>query len=110
MKKLLFASLFCANFLFADYLFQPSNLCIKEYWYRDGNFYFIRSDNGAVASALSTNLGDDVYNGYDYNSTTGECTPQSSNNDLGLSNEDFEYLNSLIGLLIAILMLWSLFA
>ncbi|AFL68269.1 hypothetical protein [Sulfurospirillum barnesii] len=110
MKKLLFASLFCVNFLFADYLFQPSNLCIKEYWYKDGNFYFIRSDTGAVASTFTTNLGDDVYGGYDYNTTTGECTPKSSNNDLGLSSEDFEYLNALIGLLIAILMLWSLFA
>lgn len=100
MKKLLLTSLLCSSVLFADYLYQPSNICIKEYWYSNGTFFYIRSDTGATVSTVTQNLGDDVFQGYDYNVSTNECAPQTSNNTLGLSNEDFNYLNAVLGLVI----------
>lgn len=109
MKKLSLTLLLCSNFLFADYLYQPSNICIKEYWYTNGSFYYIRSDNGLTVSTTTKNLGDDVFRGYDYNASINECTPETSNNTLGLSNEDFNYLNAFLGLVIFGLLMVGLF-
>lgn len=109
MKKLLLTSLLCSSFLFADYLYQPSNICIKEYWYSNGVFYFIRSDTGVTVSVATQNLGDDIFKGYDYNVSNGECAPEASNNTLGLSNEDFNYLNAFLGLMIFGLVMVGLF-
>lgn len=109
MKKLLLIFLVCSSFLFADYLYQPSNICIKDYWYSNGTFYYIRSDTGVTVSTTTQNLGDDVFKGYDYNTSTNECTPEASNNTLGLSNEDFSYLNAFLGLMICGLVMVGLF-
>lgn len=108
MKRLFLTLLVCSSFLFADYLYQPSNICIKEYWYSNGVFYYIRSDTGVTVSTTTKNLGDDVFKGYDYNTSTNECAPEASNNTLGLSNEDFSYLNALIGLMIFGMLVMSL--
>ena len=109
VKRLTVAFFLLTNILLADYLYQPSNICIKEYWYSNGTFYYIRSDNGATVSTTAQNLGDDVFRGYDYNTSTNECAPEASNNILGLSNEDFNYLNAVLGLMIFGLVIVGLF-
>ena len=108
MKMLLIIFSFCSSLAFADYLYQPSNICIKDYYFYNGSFYYVRSDTGATVSVTTKNLGDDIFSGYDYNTTTKECSPKSSNNDLGMRDEDFNLLNALIAALMFALLAWSI--
>ena len=111
MKKTLFALLLSSSFAFADYLFQPSNICVKSFYFNQSNgyFYYVRSDTGATVSGTTKNYGDDFFSGYEYNTTSKICSKVAPNNDFGMDNQDFVYLNSMIGIIVAFLMVWSIF-
>lgn len=108
MKKTLLTLLVCSNFLLADYLYQPTSVCIKSYYFKNGYIYYTLSDTGATVTSSTKNLGDDIFDGYDYNATLKECKKTPINNTLGMKNEDFNYLNALVAILISVLMIWSL--
>lgn len=107
MKKTFIFLFLISNLLHADYLFQYNNTCLKTYWFKDNRFYFVYSD-GLTSSSGQTNFGGDIFDGYEYNSTSGECKKIPTNNTLGMKNEDFNYLNALVAILISVLMIWSL--
>lgn len=108
MKKVFLSLIVFASFAFADYLYQPSNICIKSFYFKNGSIYYVVSSSGSTMTATTKNLGDDIFPDYEYNVTSAECKKTPSNNTLGLSNPDFQYLNSIIGLLIFVMMLVSL--
>ncbi len=89
--------------LSADYIYNE--YCIKDFLFKDGYFYYLRSDNDTWYSSSS------FYkyrfdSGYIYNSDTEECI---KNPDLlGLSEESFTFLNGLIAVFVSVLMVWSL--
>lgn len=109
MKKTILFLFIIINFANADYLFQPLNICIKDYYYKQstGDYYIVRSDTGATVTDTTKNYGDDIFPDYEYNATTGLCS-SSITTTLGLSTLDFNYLNALIGVFIAFLMVWSI--
>ncbi|WP_263833722.1 hypothetical protein [Sulfurospirillum oryzae] len=98
MKNLSLILFLCSNFLFADYLYQPSSVCVKSFYYKSGTLYYVLSDTGVTVSTATKNLGDDIFPDYEYNITSGRCQKTQSNNTLGLSNQDFNYLSAFIGL------------
>ncbi len=110
MKKTLFALLLSSSFAFAEYLFQPSNICVKSFYFNQSNgyFYYVRSDTGATVSGTTKNYGDDFFSGYEYNTTSKICSKVASNNTLGIDNEDFNYLSMVIGVVVAVLFVWGL--
>lgn len=108
MKKVFLSLIVLSSFASADYLYQPTSVCIKNYYFKNGYIYITLSDTGAVVSSGTKNLGDDIFPDYEYNATLNMCQKTPSNNTLGLSNPDFQYLNSLIGILIFALMIVSL--
>lgn len=101
MKKLLLTLITLASFASADYLFQPLNICVKEFWFiqSSGNFAYIRSNDNVTVSGTTKNYGDDFFSGYDYNATTGLCKKVASNNSLGLANDDYTYYMALSGII-----------
>lgn len=109
MKKLSLTLLLCSNFLFADYLLVPQNACVKDYYFQSGYLYYQYSHYSVWQQTSDKSLGDKFINGYEYNVTSNECIPQSSNNTLGLSNQDFNYLNAFLGLVILGLVVIGLF-
>lgn len=109
MKKLSLTLIICSNFLFADYLLVPQNACVKDYYFQGGYLYYQYSHYSVWQQTSDKSLGDKFINGYEYNATTNECTPEASNNTLGLSNEDFNYLNAVVGLMIFGLVIIGLF-
>lgn len=112
MKKILLSFLLLASFnpLFADYLFQPLNVCVKDFWFvqSTGEFKMILSHNNSSYGNSTKNYGDDFFPGYEYNATTGRCQKVAPNNTLGMDNYDFNYLNAVIGVVVAILFVWGL--
>lgn len=112
MKKILLSFLLLASFnpLFADYLFQPLNICVKEFGFHNptARYYYIRSDDGTTVLGTEKNYGDDFFSGYEYNTTNSICKKVSPNNTLGMDNYDFNYLNAVIGVVVAVLFVWGL--
>ncbi len=110
MKKIIFSFLLLSSFCFADYLFQPSQICVKSFYFSQstGNFYYVRSDTGATVTGTTKNYGDDFFSGYEYNATSKICSKVAPNNTLGIDNEEFNYLSMVIGGIVAILFVWGL--
>lgn len=101
MRKILLTLITFASFASADYLFQPLNICVKEFWFiqSSGNFAYIRSNDNVTVSGTTKNYGDDFFSGYDYNATSGRCQKVASNNKLGLANDDYTYYMALSGII-----------
>jgi hypothetical protein len=109
MRKILFALIAFASFASADWLFNPSYICAKQYWFSNGSYYYIRSDTGATVTATTKNYGDDFIAGYEYNATSNSCQKVGSNNTLGLLNEDYDYYMALAGLASGCILALSIF-
>lgn len=107
MKKVFLSFIVFSSFAFADYLYQPSNICVKSFYYKNGSIYYVVSSSGSTVTATTKSLADDIFPDYEYNTTSAECKKTPSNNTLGISNPDFQYLNSIIGILIFVMMLVS---
>lgn len=102
MKKFLLFFLLLSPFLNADYLYSTLNVCVSDYYYKPstGTLYYVRSDNNTTYSSTTKSTQTMFFNGWDYNATTGICTREKSNNQLGLENGQFTYLMALTGLLV----------
>lgn len=111
MRKILLTLLALASFASADYLFQPSQICVKSFYFAQstGNFYYVRSDTGATVSGTTKNYGDDFFPDYEYNATSGRCQKVAANNSLGLANGDYTYYMALTGLVTGTLLCMGLF-
>ncbi|MDD3323699.1 MAG: hypothetical protein PHN38_01055 [Sulfurospirillaceae bacterium] len=99
MKKILLALMMFSSFSFADYLYNPASICVKSFYFSNiGTLYYVRSDTGATVSTTTTNLGDDLISGYEYNSTSERCEKSPFNNALKIENDDFNFMMALSGL------------
>ena len=117
MKKVFLSFLFLGSFNFvnADWLMTSINLvnsstsfkCVSSYYFSPSgsSFYYTMSGTLNPVSMYIRDYQIIFSDGYDFNLSTGQCKPQQLNNTLGLKNEDFNYLNALIGILIFIMML-----
>lgn len=105
MRKIIFTLSFLISFASADWLLNTSYLCVKSYYVKPatGTLYYVRSDTGATLSSTTKSLIDDLIDGYEYNSTSGNCSPIPPNNTLSIKNQDYSYLMALTGLLCAFL-------
>jgi len=83
----------------AAYLYQNRNLCVDDYYYTqsDRKLHYKRSDKDDYDS--TTKKEQIFISGFDYNSSTGECTPNQILRDLQISNENYHFLIALIGVL-----------
>lgn len=111
MRKILLTLITLASFASADWLFQPLNICVKEFWFSpsSGKVYYVRSDTNDLLMETTKNYGDDFFDGYDYNATSGRCQKVASNNKLGLANDDYTYYMALSGIICGTLLVSSVF-
>ncbi|WP_041956864.1 hypothetical protein [Sulfurospirillum arsenophilum] len=108
MKNLLPILCLFSSLSYADYLFVSQNACVKDFYFKTGYLYYTFSHTGVQQQSSSLSLGDDFIDGYEYNATSSICKKIPTNNTLGMKNEDFNYLNALVSILVSVLMLWSL--
>jgi len=104
MKKILFSLLLLSSFLNADIVHNVSmlsykNKCIyNNYYNKDGEFYYEYVDNNKSYSTSSRNYLPSLINGYKFDTNTFVCSPEAWR-ILGMTIEDYHFLNALIGLL-----------
>ncbi|WNY98273.1 hypothetical protein SUSP_000691 [Sulfurospirillum sp. 'SP'] len=103
MKKMLFFFLLLSPFCFADYFMPSLNKCVTDFWIdqNTGTYKYILSNDITLVYSTSTNVFNDFQIGWDYNATSGLCTREKSNNELGLQNGQFTFLMALTGLLVS---------
>jgi len=104
MKKYLFFILILSSFLNADIVHNVSmlsykNKCIyNNYYNKDGKFYYEYVDNNKSYSTTSKRYLPSVLDGYKFDTNTSVCSPEAWR-VLGMTIEDFNFLNALVGLL-----------
>ena len=105
MRKIILLISFLASFASADYLMASTNLCVKDYYYKNstGAFYYVRSDTGATVTGTTKSLQAGFFDGFDYNATSGFCVRTPFNNTLKIENNDFSYMMGLTGLICGLL-------
>lgn len=112
MKKVILSFLLLGSFSFlsADWLLNTTYQCVKSFYFvpTTGTLYYTRSDTGATSSLTTKSLADDIIDGYEYNATSNKCQKTAMNNSLGLDNNDFNYLNAVIGFIVACMLVWGL--
>jgi len=104
MKKYLFFILLLSSFLRADIVHNVSmlsykNKCIyNNYYNKDGKFYYEFVDNNKSYSTTSKRYLPTLINGYKFDTNTSICSPEAWR-VLGMTIEDYHFLNALVGLL-----------
>ena len=104
MKKILFSLLLLSSFLNADIVHNVSmlsykNKCIyNNYYNKDGEFYYEYVDNNKSYSTTSKRYLPSVLDGYKFDTNTSVCSPEAWR-VLGMTIEDYHFLNALVGLL-----------
>ncbi|MBL1245058.1 MAG: hypothetical protein COA39_011870 [Sulfurimonas sp.] len=81
-------------------------ICIEDYYIAGGTLYYLRSVDNTWGSTTADKSVQEIYYGYDYNTSSGYCSPKSYNIDLGLSYFDFNFLMALSGVLFAALIFY----
>jgi len=104
MKKIIFLLLLLSSFISADIIHNVSyldakNRCINNNYYTiNQRFYYQYSkDTSTFHSSTSKNYSNTIINGYVYDTDSEKCYPDAWR-VLGMSIEDFHFLNALIGL------------
>lgn len=111
MRKFLFfiLFLFLTLSLNADYLLTNKNKCVSDFWYdqKYGIVHYIYSNNpDSEYESYSTSY---VFlPGYEYNSSYHTCSLPDIVKQLSLTSSDYNFLMSLMGLLIGFSFLLSI--
>jgi len=99
MIKIIFSIFLLSSFLNSSMLLDKSYpLCIEDYYIQGGALYYLKSSNNKWASTTSNYNVQYIHSGYIFDSNTTSCIPQPYT-ILGISLEDWNFLNALMGLL-----------
>ena len=82
-------------FAYPAYLLSDRNYCADEYYYSFNKLYFLKSNNQTWYSV--TSLGEQIIDGYDFDSNTSTCRPASL--IYGMEATQFYFLLGLIGVI-----------
>lgn len=113
MKTFLLIFIFALS-LKADSLFQSK--CVKDYYimHSTSKIYFIFSNTPTTVNGLTytSAIIDEVVNNdnkFEYDPITQRCNPITRNNTLGMTNEQYNFMMALTGLLSSILLVSIIF-
>jgi len=112
MKKTILITLitlFSFSSLNADFLLASKNKCIIDYYYNAGRIYYHYSTSpDTLRSTSYTKYQLYIFPGFDFNSTSGDCTPPPIPEKLGIQYHEFKFLMALLGLLLGSSFLFAL--
>jgi hypothetical protein len=105
MKRTLFSLLFLFTLSHADILYANRNICIKDFYYKDGYFYYQKSSDSKWYYTWRTN--NILKYGYDYNSSNHTCEYNLTLKKLHVSYFDYYFLWGLSGVLMGAIVLFG---
>lgn len=108
MKTLLLITFLFLSSLNADFLYTKTNTCISSYWYDQttNGLHMIESKTQSEISINRVDYQQYILSGYSYDSLNDVCFQNP--NLLGVSEENFEYINGVIAVFTSFLLAWSL--
>jgi hypothetical protein len=104
MKRVFFSFLF-VSFLSASMLYKNKNICIDDFYYKNGNFFYKKSSDGNWYSTWNSN--NIVEYGYFYNDDNETCEYNLTLKQLKVSYFDYYFLWGLSGVLMGFLVLFG---
>ncbi|MDY3204478.1 MAG: hypothetical protein RBR70_05345 [Arcobacter sp.] len=119
MKKYLFFLIISISFLKADTVYLGN--CISKFYIKTNaptKLIYLTYASGtetsvaysdAILNQLVSNLDKFEYSIQALPTTLAKCSPITKNNTLGLSNEQFNFLSGLTGLLTAVLLVFVIY-
>jgi len=105
MKKFFLFSFFFLSLSHASILYKNKNICIEDFYYKNGRFYYKKSKNGEWYSTTTKN--NNLAYGYYYDSDNKTCEYNQTLKDLKVSYFDYYFLWGLSGLLMGALILFG---
>jgi hypothetical protein len=100
MKKYIFLLLLSLNLLKADYFYSVENICITDFYVKDGNFYYIKSSDSSLNYTTYGNQYESIFGGFVFDSNDNSCRLESTVQTLGLTYADYMFLIAFSGLII----------
>jgi hypothetical protein len=111
MKKVILLILLLSSFLSASVIHNVSlldtkNKCIYNDYYNKGGYFYYRylTSPKILRKTSSKKYTSFIINSYKYDTNTSICSPEAWR-VMGMSSEDFNFLNALIGLFFGVFML-----
>ena len=102
-------TLFSFSNLYADFLLASKNKCIIDYYYKSSKLYYHYSTSPDTLSSTSSKKYQlYIFPGFDFNSTSKECTPPAIPQKLGIQYHEYKFLMALLGLLLGSSFLFAL--
>ncbi|WP_457560556.1 hypothetical protein [Caminibacter sp.] len=103
-------SLFFIFFTFAStsILYKNKNICIEDYYYKNGYFYYKKSSDGYWYKTWTSN--NNLEYGYYYDSDNKICEYNQTLKELGVTYDNYNFLIGLVAVLAGFTFLfWSVF-
>ena len=107
MKKII-PLLFFFSLLSASMLYKNKNICIEDFYYKNGYFYYKKSSDSKWYRTWNTD--NNIEYGYFYNDDNNTCKYNLTLKELKISYFDFSFLWGLSGLLMGAIFLFGLVA
>ena len=104
MRKI-FPLLFVFALLHADILYKNRNICIQDFYYKNGYFYYKKSSNGRWYRTWATN--NNLEYGYSYHDNNNTCEYNDTLKELNLSYFDYYFLMGISGVLIGFVVMFG---
>ena len=105
MRRFFILSLLFFSFVKADYLYSNKNICIKDFYYKKGRFYYLPSGSDKYRSTSSKKI--ILQTGYMYDENNKTCRIDSTAVKLGITSPQYYFLMALAGLLLGIVVVFG---
>ena len=92
----------------ASYALGKKNYCIEDYFLDNGTFYYLKSDGMEWKHTTSKTYLATVENGWEYNTTNGNCYRKQVLVDLGIDWNTYNALMAFSAILFAIIVFYVL--
>jgi len=98
MKNLFLPLFLLFTFSNASILYKNKNICIEDFYYKNGRFYYLKSSDGNWYSTWTDD--NNLEYGYFYNDEDNTCEYNQTLKELNLTYFDYYFLMGISGILI----------
>ena len=101
MRRSFLLFLFFLSLLEASMLYKNKNICIEDFYYKDGYFYYLKSSDGDWYKTDTTD--NEIEYGYFYDDDNSTCEYNQTLKNLKVTYFDYYFLWGLSGVLLGFL-------
>ena len=97
--KFIIIFFFAYSLSYSSMMLGKKNFCIEDYFVDNGTLYYLKSDGLDWKSTTSKTYTATIQNGWDYNTTNGNCYRKPQLVDLGIDYNTYNMLLAITAIL-----------